>query len=216
MKLRSLSFPRRKNEFIYWYRFRHKLFSNSLLDKTGRPQIIPNKEGDNITPSVVEVREDGEIEVGKYAYLTWGYDKENAHARFKRQMHEDVEITLGSKNFSPAQLSAEVLKKLIDDTKDVVGEIEEVVISIPANFPNDARVSTLEAGQLAGLKVNFIVNEPTAAALGYAFLNQEKIDGIFAVYDFGGGTLISQLLKLQEMSSMYLLQRVFKSVVEMI
>ena len=160
----------------------------AYLDKTGRPQTIPNKEGDNITPSVVHVREDGEIEVGKYAYLTWGYDKENAHARFKRQMHEDVEINLGSKNFSPAQLSAEVLKKLIDDTKDVVGEIEEVVISIPANFPNDARVATLEAGKLAGLEVNFIVNEPTAAALGYAFLDQEKIDGIFAVYDFGGGT----------------------------
>ena len=160
----------------------------AYLDKTGRPQIIPNKEGDNITPSVVEVRKNGEIEVGKYAYKTWGYDKENAHARFKRQMHEDVEITLGSKNFSPAQLSAEVLKKLIDDTKDVVGEIEEVVISIPANFPNDARVATLEAGKLAGLEVNFIVNEPTAAALGYAFLDQEKIDGIFAVYDFGGGT----------------------------
>ena len=160
----------------------------AYLDKTGRQQIIPNKEGDNITPSVVHVREDGEIEVGKYAYKTWGYDKENAHARFKRQMHEDIEITLGSKNFSPAQLSAEVLKKLINDTKDVIGEIEEVVISIPANFPNDARVSTLEAGQLAGLKVNFIVNEPTAAALGYAFLNQEKNDGIFAVYDFGGGT----------------------------
>ena len=91
----------------------------AYLDKTGRPQIIPNKEGDNITPSVVEVRKDGEIEVGKYAYKTWGYDKENAHARFKRQMHEDIEITLGSKNFSPAQLSAEVLKKLINDTKDV-------------------------------------------------------------------------------------------------
>lgn len=160
----------------------------AYLDKTGRPQIIPNKDGDNITPSVVEVKKDGEIDVGKFAYRTWGVDKENAHARFKRQMHEDIKITLGSKNFSPAQLSAEVLKKLINDTKDVVGEIEEVVISIPANFPNDARVATLEAGKLAGLNVNFVVNEPTAAALGYAFLNQEKNEGIFAVYDFGGGT----------------------------
>ena len=134
--------------------------------------------------------------------------------KFKRQMHEDIEITLGSKNYSPAQLSAEVLKKLINDTKDVIGEIEEVVISIPANFPNDARVSTLEAGQLAGLKVNFIVNEPTAAALGYAFLNQEKNDGIFAVYDFGGGTFDFSIIEVAEMSSMSLLQRVFKSVVE--
>ena len=160
----------------------------AYLDKTGRPQIIPNKEGDNITPSVVEVKKDGKVDVGKYAYKTWGFDKENSHARFKRQMHEDIEITLGNKKFTPAQLSAEVLKKLIDDTKDVVGEIEEVVVSIPANFPNDARVTTLEAGKLAGLNVNFIVNEPTAAALGYAFLNQERNDGIFAVYDFGGGT----------------------------
>ena len=160
----------------------------AYLDKTGRPQIIPNKEGDNITPSVVEVKKAGKVDVGKYAYKTWGFDKENTHARFKRQMHEDIEITLGNKKFTPAQLSAEVLKKLIDDTKDVVGEIEEVVVSIPANFPNDARVATLEAGKLAGLNVNFIVNEPTAAALGYAFLNQERNDGIFAVYDFGGGT----------------------------
>lgn len=164
----------------------------AYLDKTGRPQILPNKDGENITPSVVALRIDGNeeeyIEVGTLAYETWGYDKKNATGRFKRQMHENTLIELGNNKYTPAQLSSFVLQKLIRDTKDVIGDIEEVVISIPANFPNEARSATLEAGNLAGLNVNFIVNEPTAAALGYAFLNQETYEGIYAVYDFGGGT----------------------------
>ena len=79
--------------------------------------------------------------------------------------------------------------------QDQLGEIEEVVISIPANFSNEAREATLRAGDLAGLKVNFIVNEPTAAALYYSFLNQEALDGIYAVYDWVEVLLTFQLLK---------------------
>ena len=164
----------------------------AYIDNTGRPQVIPNKDGENITPSVVAIQEfDGKevIEVGTWAYETWGFDKTKAHARFKRQMHEtDLEIQLGKNTYSPSDLSSFVLKKLVQDAKDQLGEIEEVVISIPANFPNEAREATLRAGDLAGLKVNFIVNEPTAAALYYSFLNQEALDGIYAVYDLGGGT----------------------------
>ena len=164
----------------------------AYIDNTGRPQVIPNKDGENITPSVVAIQEfDGKevVEVGTWAYETWGFDKTKAHARFKRQMHEtDLEIQLGKNTYTPSDLSSFVLKKLVQDAKDQLGEIEEVVISIPANFSNEAREATLRAGDLAGLKVNFIVNEPTAAALYYSFLNQEALDGIYAVYDLGGGT----------------------------
>ncbi len=174
----------------------------AYIDNTGRPQVIPNKDGENITPSVVAIQEfDGKevVEVGTWAYETWGFDKTKAHARFKRQMHEtDLEIQLGKNTYSPSDLSSFVLKKLVQDAKDQLGEIEEVVISIPANFPNEAREATLRAGDLAGLKVNFIVNEPTAAALYYSFLNQEALDGIYAVYDLGGGTFDFSVIEVKD------------------
>ncbi len=174
----------------------------AYIDNTGRPQVIPNKDGENITPSVVAIQEfDGQevVEVGTWAYETWGFDKSKAHARFKRQMHEtDLEIQLGENSYTPADLSAFVLKKLVQDAQDQLGEIEEVVISIPANFSNEAREATLRAGDLAGLKVNFIVNEPTAAALYYSFLNQEALDGIYAVYDLGGGTFDFSVIEVKD------------------
>ena len=174
----------------------------AYIDNTGRPQVIPNKDGENITPSVVAIQEfDGKevVEVGTWAYETWGFDKTKAHARFKRQMHEtDLEIQLGKNTYTPSDLSSFVLKKLVQDVKDQLGEIEEVVISIPANFSNEAREATLRAGDLAGLKVNFIVNEPTAAALYYSFLNQEALDGIYAVYDLGGGTFDFSVIEVKD------------------
>ena len=174
----------------------------AYIDNTGRPQVIPNKDGENITPSVVAIQEfDGKevVEVGTWAYETWGFDKTKAHARFKRQMHEtDLEIQLGKNTYTPSDLSSFVLKKLVQDAKDQLGEIEEVVISIPANFSNEAREATLRAGDLAGLKVNFIVNEPTAAALYYSFLNQEALDGIYAVYDLGGGTFDFSVIEVKD------------------
>ncbi len=172
----------------------------AYIDKTGRPQIIPNKDGENITPSVVSLRKDGDrddIEVGTLAYTTWGYDKKNTAARFKRQMHEDTLIEMGGNKYTPARLSAYVLEELVKDAKSTIKDIEEVVISIPANFPNIARVATLEAGKIAGLNVNFIVNEPVGAALGYAFLNQEAYEGIYAVYDFGGGTFDFSVIEIK-------------------
>jgi len=173
----------------------------AYIDNTGRPQVIPNKDGENITPSVVALQEyeDREvIEVGTWAYETWGFDRDKAHARFKREMHEtEKTFKLGSNSYTPAELSSFVLKKLVQDAKDVLGNIEEVVISIPANFPNEAREATLKAGDLAGLKVNYIVNEPTAAALYYSFLNQEALDGVYAVYDLGGGTFDFSIIKVK-------------------
>ena len=103
----------------------------AYIDKTGRPQIIPNKDGENITPSVVALRKDGDkddIEVGTLAYNTWGYDKKNAAARFKRQMHEDTLIEMGGNKYTPARLSAYVLEELVKDAKSTIKEIEEIVI----------------------------------------------------------------------------------------
>lgn len=186
--------------------------SNSCIawfDKTGRPQIIPNSLGENITPSVVAIDSENQedtiedsVVVGTYAYETWGFEPEKAQARFKKKMHEkDLKLKMGDKEFTPSQLSAFVLKKLVNDASAVLNEeIEEVVISIPANFPNEAREATINAGNLAGLKVNFIVNEPTAAALYYSFLRDEEEDlnGIYAVYDLGGGTFDFSLIEVKQ------------------
>lgn len=167
----------------------------SYIDETGRPKIIPNKEGKNITPSVVSER-DGKIEVGEFASKTWAIEPEKAAARFKRVMSDkSFKFNLGDKEFSPAELSSFVLRKLVQDTKNVTGEIEEVVITIPANFSNEAREATMEAGKLAGLDVNFIINEPTAAALYYAFAKEQELSGYYAVYDLGGGTFDISVIK---------------------
>tara|TARA_A100001011_G_scaffold57302_1_gene56402 strand:+ start:1485 stop:2984 length:1500 start_codon:yes stop_codon:yes gene_type:complete len=167
----------------------------SYIDETGRPKIIPNKEGKNITPSVVSER-DGKIEVGEFASKTWAIEPDKAAARFKRVMSDkSLKFKLGDKEFSPAELSSFVLRKLIQDTKNVTEEIEEVVITIPANFSNEAREATMEAGKLAGLDVNFIINEPTAAALYYAFAKEQELSGYYAVYDLGGGTFDISVIK---------------------
>tara|TARA_B100000287_G_scaffold420310_1_gene459534 strand:+ start:646 stop:2142 length:1497 start_codon:yes stop_codon:yes gene_type:complete len=167
----------------------------SYIDETGRPKIIPNKEGKNITPSVVSER-DGKIEVGEFASKTWAIEPEKAAARFKRVMSDkNAKFKLNDKEFSPSELSSFVLKKLIQDTSNITGEIEEVVITIPANFSNEAREATMEAGKLAGLDVNFIINEPTAAALYYAFAKEQELSGYYAVYDLGGGTFDISVIK---------------------
>lgn len=167
----------------------------SYIDETGRPKIIANKEGKNTTPSIVAER-DNSLEVGEYASKTWAIEPDKAAARFKRVMSDkNIKFKLNDKEFSPAQLSSFVLKKLIQDTKDVLGEIEEVVITIPANFSNEAREATMEAGVLAGLDVNFIINEPTAAALYYAFIKEQDLSGYYAVYDLGGGTFDVSIIK---------------------
>ena len=108
---------------------------------------------------------------------------------------KSLKFKLGNKEFSTAELSSFVLRKLIQDTKNVTGEIEEVVITIPANFSNEAREATMEAGKLAGLDVNFIINEPTAAALYYAFAKEQELSGYYAVYDLGGGTFDISVIK---------------------
>lgn len=159
----------------------------SHIDETGRPTVLHNKEGQNITPSCVAMY-DGEMHVGEQARKAWGIDDENVVARFKRDMGSTKTFKLDGREFTPTTLSAAVLKKLKTDAEAQVGEISEAVVTIPANFSQEAREATMDAAKQAGLNVNYIINEPTAAALFYAFKSGEELSGIYAVYDLGGGT----------------------------
>ena len=160
----------------------------ATIDKTGRPIILHNSDGENITPSCVTEIDDGVIEVGEAARRTWGNAPDQAAGRFKRDMGTSIEIKFNNRSFTPTELSALVLKKLFQDAKSEVGDIGEAVVTIPANFPSEAREATMAAAKSAGLNVSYIINEPTAAALYYAFKNGEDLHGNYAVYDLGGGT----------------------------
>jgi molecular chaperone DnaK len=160
----------------------------ATVDETGRPVIVHNRDGHNITPSCVTENDEGVVEVGEYARRHWGNAPEEAAARFKRDMGTSVTHLVRGKTYTSAQLSSFVLKKLVQDTEAAIGEIGEAVVTIPANFANEAREATMEAARLAGLNVKYIINEPTAAALYYAFKSGEELSGIYAVYDLGGGT----------------------------
>lgn len=175
----------------------------ATLDETGRPKIIHNPDGQNITPScVAEI--DGSYIVGEEARKIWAADPRawaadsrngEAAARFKRDMGEDKTHAINDKEFSPTELSALVLKKLVQDAAVQIGEIGEAVVTIPANFGNDAREATMSAAKKAGLNVRFIINEPTAAALYYAFTEKSGMNGTYAVYDLGGGTFDISIIR---------------------
>lgn len=157
------------------------------IDETGRPVIVHNKDGGNVTPSCVLVKSDGVAEVGEEARRTWGLDP-NVVARFKREMGSSKTYSAGGTQLTPADLSSLVLKKLASDASIIIGEIGEAVVTIPANFSHEAREATMSAAKAAGLNIKFIINEPTAAALYYAFKSGDELHGHYAVYDLGGGT----------------------------
>ena len=165
-----------------------------MIDETGRPKIVHNPDGGNITPSCVLI-EDRNIEVGEFARRTWSADKELAAARFKRDMGTSVTHTVGAQIFTPTELSTFVLKKLVQDAEKSIGPVGEVVVTIPANCAHEARDATLSAAKAAGLNVKFIINEPTAAALFYAFKSGEQLSGTYAVYDLGGGTFDVSIIR---------------------
>ena len=160
----------------------------ATIDETGRPTIVHNKAGENITPSCVAESSEGVMEVNEFARRQWGNAPDTAAARFKRDMGTSIKHQINGNEFSPTQLSTFVLKKLIADAKDTLGEIGEAVVTIPANFAHEAREATMAAAKAAGLNVKYIVNEPTAAAMYYAFKSGEELSGVYAVYDLGGGT----------------------------
>lgn len=165
--------------------------TNSLAAywKDGECCLIPNARGGYLTPSVVSVDEDGTVFVGEVARERLITHPDRTASVFKRSMGTDRLYALGSRSFRAEELSAFVLRKLKEDAEKHLGEqVEEAVVSVPAYFGDKARRATRDAGRLAGLKVERIVNEPSAAALACQHLKQQE-KARMLVYDFGGGTL---------------------------
>lgn len=162
------------------------------------PKIIPNSFGENLTPSVVSIDENDEIYVGKIAKERQLTNPEQTAAVFKRSMGTKKSYQLGVKTFLPEELSSLVIKKLKEDAERYLGtEIEEAVISTPAYFNDTQRRATKTAGELAGLKVERIVNEPTAAAITYG-LHERSDAAKYLIFDLGGGTFDISILEFSQ------------------
>ncbi len=156
------------------------------LDEIGKPKIVANQDGGNITPSVIFFDGDNVV-VGEEAKKATQYSPENCVRFVKREMQkDDVKIEAAGKTFSPEECSALILKKIVKDFESLEGKIQEAVVTVPANFNNTARDRTLAAAKIAGLEIKNIINEPTAAALFYA--SKTQLSGKIVVYDLGGGT----------------------------
>lgn len=163
--------------------------TNSLIAvwREGRAELIRNALGDVLTPSVVSLDEDDTILVGKAARARLTTHPERTAAAFKRFMGSDRQIQLGSRQFSPEELSALVLGSLKQDAEAFLGQaVTEAVISVPAYFSDEQRKRTLFAAELAGLSVTRLINEPTAAAMAYG-LHEQKFERTL-IFDLGGGT----------------------------
>ncbi|MBU5348499.1 molecular chaperone HscC [Paenibacillus lautus] len=160
--------------------------------------IIPNVLGDHLTPSVVSVDGNGDILVGRIAQERMITHPEATAATFKRFMGTEKKYSLASHSFSPEELSSFVLKALKSDAEAYLGEpVTEAVISVPAYFNDTQRKATKAAAELAGLRVERLISEPTAAAIAYG-LHQESPQTKFLVFDLGGGTFDVSILELFE------------------
>jgi molecular chaperone DnaK len=186
----------------------------------GQPKVLENKEGARTTPSVIAMSKSGERLVGQLAKRQAVTNPENTLYSIKRligrkwddaevqrdlklmpykivKSGEGVKVILQGKEYSPQEISAMVLQKLKADAEERIGEkVTEAVITVPAYFDDAQRQATKDAGEIAGLKVLRIINEPTAAALAYGF--DKKKDQKIVVYDLGGGTFDVSVLEVSE------------------
>ncbi len=165
--------------------------TNSLacVYRNGKAELIPNELGEYKTSSAVSVLEDGTVLVGAAAKERLVTHPLSTAASFKIWMGTDKVLTLGNRQFRPEELSALVLRQLLEDALRYLGEpVEEAIISVPAYFNDDQRCATKLAAQLAGLKVKRLINEPSAAALYHRYSTGSE-DGQRMIVDFGGGTL---------------------------
>ena len=170
--------------------------TNSLAAvwRAGKGVLIPNSLGKYTTPSVVSVDDEGNIITGETAKQRLISHPDRTASLFKQFMGSEKSYTIGGINFKPEDLSAMVLRALKNDAEAYLGEeVTEAIVSVPAYFNDAQRSATKAAGQLAGLKVERILNEPSAAALAYRQLNVR--DGTNLVFDFGGGTLDISVLE---------------------
>ncbi|MBI4160390.1 MAG: molecular chaperone DnaK [Candidatus Yanofskybacteria bacterium] len=187
----------------------------------GQPRVLENKEGMRTTPSIVAVGKSGERYVGvtakrqavtnpretifsvkrligrRFSDSEVQHDKSLLPYEIRGGSNNDVEIKMGDKWHKPAEISAMILQKLKADAEDKLGEkITDAIITVPAYFDDSQRKATKDAGEIAGLNVKRVINEPTAAALAYGF--NKKKDEKIAVYDFGGGTFDISVLEVSE------------------
>ena len=162
------------------------------------PKLIPNRLGKNLTPSIVSVDEEGNVYVGETARERMSLYPDTVASTFKRSMGSDRDYVLSGKKYKAEELSSFVLKALKEDAEVFLGqEVTEAIISVPAYFDDKRRKATKKAGELAGLKVERIISEPTAAAIAHGLYEQEG-NGRFLVFDLGGGTFDVSILELFE------------------
>lgn len=166
------------------------------IDDIGRPTIVANRDGQNTTPSVVEFRDNDVVEVGEQARKRL-FIANNVVGRFMREMGTSKTYEVNGKSYTPTELSAFVLKTMRQDAEAALGRIDSAVVTVPANFTNEARDATIAAAKAAGLNIKHIVNEPTAAALYYAFKSGEELSGTYAVYDLGRGTFDISIIRVE-------------------
>ncbi|MEQ4520418.1 molecular chaperone DnaK [Pseudarthrobacter sp. B907] len=171
--------------------------TNSVVSvlEGGEPTVIANAEGGRTTPSVVAFSKSGEVLVGEIAKRQAVNNIDRTIASVKRHMGTDWNIAIDDKKYTAQEISARILMKLKNDAESYLGEkVTDAVITVPAYFNDAERQATKEAGEIAGLKVLRIVNEPTAAALAYG-LDKGKEDELILVFDLGGGTFDVSLLE---------------------
>ena len=161
----------------------------------GEAVVIPNSEGARTTPSVVGISKNGDRLVGQVAKRQAVVNYDNTVISIKRHMGSDYKATLGGKTYTPQEISAMILQKLKADAEAYLGEkVTEAVITVPAYFTDAQRQATKDAGQIAGLNVRRIINEPTAAALSYGIDKEEEQKVM--VYDLGGGTFDVSIIEM--------------------
>jgi molecular chaperone DnaK len=164
----------------------------------GEPTVIANAEGSRTTPSVVAFAKNGEILVGEVAKRQAVTNVDRTIRSIKRRMGSDWKTTIDGKTYTPQEISARILQKLKRDAEAYLGEtITDAVITVPAYFEDAQRQATKEAGEIAGLNVLRIINEPTAAALAYG-LDKGETEQTILVFDLGGGTFDVSLLEIGE------------------
>ncbi|KHL04006.1 molecular chaperone DnaK [Sinomonas humi] len=171
--------------------------TNSVVSvlEGGEPTVIANAEGGRTTPSVVAFSKTGEVLVGEIAKRQAVNNIERTISSVKRHMGTDWTINIDDKKYTPQEISARILMKLKNDAESYLGEkVTDAVITVPAYFNDAERQATKEAGEIAGLNVLRIINEPTAAALAYG-LDKGKEDELILVFDLGGGTFDVSLLE---------------------
>ncbi|MGN1101924.1 MAG: Hsp70 family protein, partial [Huintestinicola sp.] len=161
----------------------------------GNAVVIANTEGARTTPSVVGFTKTGERLVGQVAKRQAVTNAERTISSIKRHMGSDYKVTIDDKNYTPQEISAMILQKLKADAEAYIGEpVTEAVITVPAYFTDSQRQATKDAGQIAGLTVKRIINEPTAAALSYGI--DKENDQKVMVYDLGGGTFDVSIIEM--------------------